>query len=57
MKKLIDNLKKAITDYEYCVYVGANDSVIAEKLKVLSKCSKEVDKECEVRYNTMLDDD
>ena len=57
MKKLLDNLKEAITSYEYCVYVGANESIIAENLNTLSKCCEEVNKECEVMYNTMFDDD
>lgn len=57
MKKLLDNLKDAIKHYEDCVDVCAAEHIMAESLRTLNKCCKEVSEECEVRYNTMLDDD
>ena len=57
MKKLLDNLKEAINLYEKCENVCAAEHIMTESLRTLSKCCKEVSEECEVRYNTMLDDD
>lgn len=55
MKELLENLKKAITNYEYCVYIGTNESIIAENIRTLNKCCKEVSKECQIMFNTIFD--
>lgn len=57
MKKLLENLKEAINLYEKCEDVDAAEHIRVESLLSLSKCCREVDKECQVMFNTIFDDD
>lgn len=54
MEKLLENLKKAIKHYEDCVDVCAAEHIMAESILMLSRCCKEVDKECQVMFETMF---
>ena len=55
MEKLLENLKKAIKHYEDCVDVCAAKHIMAESILMLSRCCKEVDKECQIMFETMFD--
>ena len=56
MKKLLENLKEAIKHYENWVDFCAAEHIMAESILMLSRCCKEVDKECQVMFSTMLND-
>ena len=56
MKKLLENLKEAIKHYENCEDVCAAEHIMAESILMLSRCCKEVDKECQVMFSAMLND-
>ena len=56
MKKLLENLKEAINLYEKCEDVCAAEHIMAESIRTLSRCCKEVSEECYVMFNTMFDD-
>lgn len=56
MEKLLENLKEAIKHYEDCVDVCAAEHIMAEAILMLSRCCKEVNKECQDMFNTMFDD-
>ena len=57
MKKLLENLKEAINLYEKYDNVDSVEHIKIESLLTLSKCCREVDKECQVMFNTIFDDD
>lgn len=57
MKNLLENLKKAIDLYEKCEDICAAEHIMAKSLLNLSECCREVDKECQVIFNTMFDDE
>ena len=57
MKKLLENLKEAIILYEKSVNADSVEHVRVESLLTLSRCCREVDKECQVMFNTIFDDD
>lgn len=57
MNNLILNLRKALVHYEECVDVDVAEHIIAESIRTLSKCCKEVSEECLVIFNTMFNDE
>ena len=57
MNNLILNLRKALIQYEECVDVDAAKHIMAESIRTLSRCCKEVCEECLVMFNTMFDDE
>lgn len=56
MEKLLKNLKEAIKHYENCVDVCAAEYIMAESIMQLGRCCREVDEECQIMLNAMLND-
>ena len=55
MKKLLDNLKEAIKNYENCVDVeDVDEFIMLENIQILSRCCREVDKECFDIFNKVF---
>lgn len=54
MEKLLENLKEAIKHYEDCVNINSDKYLMPETIILLSKCCREIDKECEVIFETMF---
>ena len=54
MEKLLQNLKEAIEHYERCDDVCAAEHIMAESILMLSRCCKEVDKECQSMFESIF---
>lgn len=55
MKKLLENLKEAIKQYEDCVDIdNVDEFAMLAHIQTLSRCCKEVDNECLIIFNKIF---